>query len=218
MLVTLAGGAFTSFRPTISRPVVGAAIDVRMLEAFNPVAYTKVLPGVSEPLGYFDPLGFCAGDASEGRIRFLREVELKHGRVAMLAAIGFALGEQFHPLFGGNIDVPSYIAFQETPLQSFWQTVIFAIGAVELFSVATFKSPIAIMWRDGKRQVYPELWQLSSDAWSGPYTTFDPLGLAPSDPAALKEIQTKELNNGRAAMVGVAGMVAQELVTGAKLF
>ena len=40
------------------------------------------------PLGFFDPLGFCSGTATEGKIRFYREVELKHARVAMLAAIG----------------------------------------------------------------------------------------------------------------------------------
>ena len=32
------------------------------------------------------------------------------------------------------------------------------------------------------------------------------------------EMETKELNHGRAAMIGIAGMVAQELATGAKLF
>lgn len=44
---------------------------------FNPVEFTKELPGVAQPLGFFDPLGFCAGDAPEGKIRFYREVELK---------------------------------------------------------------------------------------------------------------------------------------------
>ena len=34
----------------------------------------------------------------------------------------------------------------------------------------------------------------------------------------LKEMQSKELNHGRAAMIGIAGMVVQELVTGEKLF
>ena len=38
------------------------------------------------------------------------------------------------------------------------------------------------------------------------------------DPKKFKDMQTKEINNGRLAMIGIAGMVAQELVTGAKLF
>ena len=65
------------------------------------------MPGISAPLGFFDPAGFSDG-ATEGRVKFFREVELKHGRVAMLAALGFPLAENFHPLFGGEIDVPSY--------------------------------------------------------------------------------------------------------------
>lgn len=40
---------------------------------------------------------------------------------------------------------------------------------------------------------------------------FDPLGLKPSDPEELFELETKELNNGRLAMIGVAGFVLQEL-------
>lgn len=65
---------------------------------FDPVTFAKTLPGVTGPLGFFDPLNFCEG-ASEGKVRFYREVELKHGRVAMLAAVGFLVAEQFHPLF-----------------------------------------------------------------------------------------------------------------------
>lgn len=71
---------------------------------------------LGSPLGFFDPAGFSK-EASEGRIKFYREVEIKHGRVAMLAALGFPIAEIYHPLFGGDIDVPSYVAFQETPLQ-----------------------------------------------------------------------------------------------------
>merc|ERR1719158_217927 len=72
----------------------------------------KDMAGVIAPFpDVFDPLGF-ATDCSEGKLLFYREVELKHGRVGMLAALGFLVGENFHPLFGGNIDVPSYVAFQ----------------------------------------------------------------------------------------------------------
>merc|ERR1719324_1253871 len=77
----------------------------------------RAMPGITGPLGFFDPLGFTEG-ASEGKIKFFQEAEIKHGRVAMLASLGFVVGESFHPLWGGNIDVPSYIAFQETPLDN----------------------------------------------------------------------------------------------------
>ena len=43
---------------------------------------------------------------------------------------------------------------------------------------------------------------------------FDPLGLKPSDPAEFAEMQTKELQNGRLAMLAAAGFMAQEAVSG----
>merc|ERR1719235_1864170 len=170
-----------------------------------PVFTVKDMPGITEPLGFFDPLGFSEG-ASEGKIKFYREVELKHGRVAMLAATGFLIGEQFHPLWGGKIDVPSYIAFQETPLQTFWPGVVLAISIAEVFSVFSFNSPFG-----------GEPWSIRSDYENGDLG-FDPLGLKPTNPAELKEMQNKELNNGRLAMFAIAGMVGQELATGSKLF
>jgi len=47
---------------------------------------------------------------------------------------------------------------------------------------------------------------------------FDPLNLAPTDSAEFMELHTKELQNGRLAMLGMAGMVAQELVNGKEIF
>jgi len=174
---------------------------------FNGETFAKTLPGITGPLGFFDPLGFCSAEGiTEGKIRFYREVELKHGRVGMLAALGFLVGENFHPLFGGNIDVPSYLAFQETPLQQFWGAVLFAIAIPEVFSVFTFQSPIS-----------GDSWSIRTEHEAGDLG-FDPLGLKPTDPAELKEMQTKELNNGRLGMLAAAGMIVQELVTGQKLF
>ena len=51
---------------------------------------------------------------TEGKDEYDREVESKHGRVGMLAALGFVVGENFHPLLGGGTDLPSYLAFQQT--------------------------------------------------------------------------------------------------------
>merc|ERR1712193_466261 len=95
------------------------------------VAEARRMAGVTAPLGFFDPLGFST-DVSEGKLLFYREVEVKHGRVAMLASLGILIAEQFHPLFGGGINVPSYIAFQETPLQTFWLAVLTAIAIPEI--------------------------------------------------------------------------------------
>jgi len=190
------------------------ALNIKMQEApaveeapppFNGVTFAKTLPGITAPLDFFDPLGYCT-DATEGKIRFYREVELKHGRVAMLAALGFLVGEQFHPLFGGAVDVPSYIAFQETPLQTFWPIVVTSIAILEVFSVFTFQNPAG-----------SEPWSIRTDHTAGDLG-FDPAGLKPTDPKELMEMQTKEINNGRLAMIGAAGMIVQELVSGAKLF
>merc|ERR1719171_419883 len=183
---------------------------------FNGVEYAKSLPGVTGPLGFFDPLGFCsADDITEGKIRFYREVELKHGRVGMLAALGFLVGENFHPLFGGDIDVPAYLAFQQTPLQTFWPAVVFAIAIPEIYSVFSFKTPA--LFSGGPLGAKPGMpWSIRSDHEAGDLG-FDPLGLKPTDPAELKEMQTKELNNGRLAMIAAAGMIVQELATGSKL-
>jgi hypothetical protein len=166
------------------------------------------MAGVTAPLGFFDPLGYSTGE-SEGKIRFYREVEIKHGRVAMLAALGYLVAEQFHPLWGGTIDVPSLKAFQQTPLQNYWSIAVaipVLLSVFEVFSVFTFEPPTS-----GK------LWEIKKDHVPG-NLGFDPLGLKPKDPKGLKEMQTKELNNGRLAMIAFAGMVYQEVVTGTKLF
>ena len=161
-------------------------------------------PGAG-PFGFFDPLGLSA-DKSNARLKYFREAELKHSRVAMLAAAGFIVAEKFHPLFGGGVNVPSYVAYQETPLQTFWPVVVLYIGVIEVFSVFTFESPF-----DG------DLWTLKDSRKPGDFD-FDPLDFAPTDPKELFEMQSKELNNGRLAMIAIAGMVAQELVTGKALF
>jgi hypothetical protein len=177
-----------------------------ILKTIEPIKYkSSVLAGITAPMDYFDPIGFST-PTTAGKLLFYREVELKHGRVAMLAALGILVGEQFHPLFGGNIDTPAIYAFQETPLQTFWPAVVAALAIPEVYSVFTFQDP-----------AQGEQWAIREDHEPG-NLGFDPLGLKPTDEKELIEMKTKELNNGRLAMIAVAGMVAQELVTGQKLF
>ncbi|KAJ1444389.1 chloroplast light harvesting protein [Pelagophyceae sp. CCMP2097] len=191
--------------------VLGASAVSGFAPQSAAVQRTAALPalldgvGITEFPGFFDPLALSDGK-SDARVKYFREAELKHGRVAMLAATGFLVGEAFHPLFGGNIDVPSYLAFQQTPLQDFWPVVVAAIGAIEFAtSVPTFENPAEGGW-----------WTPKPSAVAGDLG-FDPLGLKPDSKGEFTEMASKEINNGRLAMLGIAGMVAQELATGAKI-
>jgi len=176
-------------------------------EQFDGAAFAKTLPGITgEEL--WDPLNYCSSrGVTEGKIRFYREVELKHGRLAMLAAVGLIVGENYHPLFGGDIDVPSYLAFQQTPLQAFWPAVVAAIAIPEIYSVQTFDPP------SSKK----ERWTIRSDHEAGDLG-FDPLDLKPVDPEELLEVQNRELTYGRWAMLATAVMIIEELTTGSKIF
>merc|ERR1719246_108517 len=59
--------------------------------------------GVQPPLGFYDPLGMLDG-ASQERFDQLRYTEIKHGRVSMLAFLGFVT--QYAGIrLGGDIDL-----------------------------------------------------------------------------------------------------------------
>jgi hypothetical protein len=178
----------------------------KLLQTIDTVKFkASALAGVTAPMNYFDPLGFST-TVTAGKLLFYREVELKHGRIGMLASLGIVVGENFHPLFGGDIDVPAAFAFQQTPLQAFWPAVVAAIAIPEIYSVFSFQDPSK-----------GEQWAIKEDHEPG-NLGFDPLGLKPTDEKELVAMKTKELNNGRLAMIAAAGMIAQELVTGQKLF
>ena len=54
--------------------------------------------GVQAPVGFFDPAGFAADGNAENFAR-RRQTEIKHGRIAMLAAMGYITPEIREPLF-----------------------------------------------------------------------------------------------------------------------
>lgn len=90
-------------------------------------------PGALAPLGYWDPLNLAT---SEELFDFYRSVELKHGRVAMLAVLGYVVPEFYR--FGYNIsfdvstnDVRNGIAaFQDIPPIG-WVQMIFFVGFID---------------------------------------------------------------------------------------
>jgi hypothetical protein len=158
-------------------------------------------------VGFFDPLGF-ADKADSATLKRYREAELTHGRVAMLAAVGFLVGEAVEGssfLFDSSISGPAITHLSQVP-PLVWVLLTIFIGAAE-------QKRAEIGWVEPENVPVAKP-GLLRDSYTPGDIGFDPLGLKPTDPAEFKIIQTKELQNGRLAMLAVAGFMAQELVNG----
>lgn len=71
------------------------------------------LPGSSAPLGFFDPLGFSKDKELTGAKR-LREAEIMHGRVGMMAVLGYLIQENT-PTIAYGMSTDHTIANDEIP-------------------------------------------------------------------------------------------------------
>merc|ERR1719261_2254955 len=132
-----------------------------------------------------------------------REAELTHGRVGMLASLGFLVQEKFHPLFSGD----GGPAIDQIPALPVWLWAVMAggIGLAESKRIS-----IAFRELDGtklKAETALKPGYVPGDLG------FDPLGLAPTDAAEFREMQEKELAHARLGMIAAAGFLAQEAVT-----
>jgi len=149
--------------------------------------------GVTAPLGFFDPLGFCkVGDYET--FHAMRCAEIKHGRVAMLAAAG--------TVFAHYVKFPS---FESTPAGLGALTDGVGIfGFVALMCVAAFLE--SVYWKD--------------DLSKEPGNFGDPAGWIYKLPIVGEggsysdEMRNKEINNGRMAMFSILGIIVAELATG----
>jgi Chlorophyll A-B binding protein len=137
---------------------------------------------------------------------------LTHGRVAMLASVGFLAGEYVEGksfLWDASVSGPAITHLGQVPT-GFWLILVSAIGFSEL-------NRAKIGWVDPKDVPVDQPGLLRDDYIPG-NLGFDPLGLKPEDPAEFFTMQTKELQNGRLAMLAAAGFMAQELVDGKGIF
>jgi len=189
--------------------------------------------GQTAPMGFFDPFGISANyeeglhpESAPGALTFIREAELKHGRICMVASLGFMVAEVFHPLQPGY-DGPSLGA--TAPVQ-FWAAFWASMAFTETwYSYNCINHPFDI----GPNRKYTFKQRPPTDENGKPImylaanididgrvpgdNGWDPLGLKPKDPNEFLSMQNKELNNGRLAMLGIAGMYAQEAVTHQKV-
>merc|ERR1712118_552277 len=108
--------------------------DLTICGAYDPADFTDVqtLPGIIAPPGFFAPAGLSDG-VSPSELKRYREAELTHGRVAMLASLGFLVGESgATPLFGGKIDGIAINQFWKVP-EGFWPVILLFIAVPETF-------------------------------------------------------------------------------------
>ena len=197
---------------------IALALALSSAAAFSPTlngwvpdskAFCYGLPGALAPVGNFDPAGFAEGRTVD-QVKMLREAEVTHGRVSMLAVVGFLTQENFHFLFvEPDKDIgPAIRHLDEVRAVNPW-----------FFEVLTFTIALAEARRSTVGWVNPTAKGpgrnrlLSEDYYPGDIG-FDPLNLKPDTAEDFAEMATKELQHGRLAMLAIAGFVAQELVDG----
>jgi light-harvesting complex I chlorophyll a/b binding protein 1 len=154
--------------------------------------------GVTEPLGVFDPLGWLETEPEAFERR--RAVERKHGRIAMAAVTGMIVHNN-HIVFDGYLSPSNELKFSDIP------TGMAGIAAVPTQGLAQIFLFVALL----------ELAWLPASKYDGDYGV-GWFGRDISDPEEKARKLNVELNNGRAAMLGVLGNMVSEQITGQTMY
>merc|ERR1719331_3181259 len=167
------------------------------------MAVEDLVGGINDPIfggtpegKIFDPLGLGADEASLYRRRC---VEIKHGRVCMVAFLGMTVGPNelispTHALLSPSQD----LHFDDIP------GGIAAISAVPAAGWAQIVAVVGIHELTINKQDYTKV--------PGENANF--LGFKPDDPDEFRSKQFKELKNGRLAMIAVLGELMAQQVSG----
>jgi len=152
--------------------------------------------GAQPPLGCWDPLGLLE-NADQDRFDRLREVELKHGRVSMLAMAGHLTTSAGYRLpgdidFDGDsfADIPTGLAALSAVPPFGLVQMFFFVGWLELFVMKDLTGDAEFVgdFRNG-------------------YIDF---GWDTFDEETKLQKRGIELNNGRAAQMGILGLMVHE--------
>ena len=147
----------------------------------------------------FDPLGLSTIDAVGIDLYWLREAEIKHCRVAMMAVVGFLQVEIFGPAPGCEM------ATSKNQLDAFWQLwnahpQYIAAGFIFIMMVEAVSGIAATTGRESGMRAPGDF-------------GLDPLGYGKGDAAKFERLQAQEIANGRLAMFAAAGEILQGMTT-----
>merc|ERR1712151_707823 len=164
--------------------------------------------GAFPPLGFWDPWGLST-ECTEGQLAYIREAELKHGRICMLASLGIFVAEKWHPLFGGAVDVPAIDVFGAVELGFFWPAVLIAASGIEILGNAGRTTPAIV--DESRGDAARNTPELNPGIIPGD-VGFDPFGFKTrSSPEDFYKLQEREIAHARLAMIATLGMISQEL-------
>mmetsp|Transcript_1608 Transcript_1608/g.1906 ORF Transcript_1608/g.1906 Transcript_1608/m.1906 type:complete len:210 (-) Transcript_1608:235-864(-) len=162
--------------------------------ASSSLAVSELELGVTEPLGVFDPLGWLETEPEAFERR--RAVERKHGRIAMAAVVGIIIHNN-KIVFDGYISPSNDLKFSDIPTGI---DGIFTVPTAGLAQILLFFGLVELAW-------------LPASKYDGDYGV-GWFGEDIKDPEEKARKLNVELNNGRAAMLGIIGNMVGEGVTG----
>jgi hypothetical protein len=175
---------------------VRQALELGLLQADSPLADCVMVGNKG-----FDPLGLAKNLVE---LDTFREAEIKHGRLAMLAAVGWPAAERLQQYFAKAIGAPDLlVAGGKAPS--------LLNGGLENINPLFFAAVIAFT-AFVETEVLTKM-KLKENRLPGDLG-FDPLGLYTGKSfEEQRSLELKELQNGRLAMIGIVGYVAEEFVT-----
>jgi len=196
----------------------------------------KLAKDLNPAVGYWDPLNLVGfdfwGQGDEATVGFLRHAEIKHGRIAMAAFVGYLVQSNgiFFPgkaSLGGltfedisNAGGPAD-QWDALPTAGKLQILLF-VGFMEHVSEASSVNlsggPDKHYMRGGKPGAFPSLKKVGIPAKGlnfFPLDLFDPFDLQKKmTPEKKEESLRAEINNGRLAMLGIMAFLAEAKVPG----
>ena len=159
--------------------------------------------GAQPPLGFFDPFGMLSGDVTQERFDRLRYVEIKHGRIAQLAFLGQIVTR-------AGIHLPGNIDYAGNSFDSFpngWAAINGpdAIPGAGLAQIVAFVGALELgVMKDSANGAEPG--EFVGDFRNGALD----FGWDSFDEETKLSKRAIELNNGRAAMFGILGLMVHE--------